>query len=109
MMVARVVLPSPGGPNNSTWSRASPRDLAAAKAMPSCSLAFSWPMNSPNHLGRSFSSNELSSSARSAETSRSESLLPADIGIRLANQNRICFAWQLQQTFDLNKVRVEQE
>src|ERR1700722_15610032 len=52
--------------------------------MPSCSLAFSWPMNSPSHLGRSFSSNELSSSARSAETSRSESLLPADIGIRLA-------------------------
>ena len=29
MMAARVVLPSPGGPDSSTWSRASPRIPAA--------------------------------------------------------------------------------
>src|SRR5271154_5690120 len=89
MIVANVVLPRPGGPNNNTWSRASPRDFAAARAMPSCSLAFSWPMNSPSHLGRSFNSNDLSSSTRSAETSRSDSLLPADIGIRLAAREQV--------------------
>jgi hypothetical protein len=34
MMLARVVLPSPGGPARSTWSRGSPRDRAAAMKMP---------------------------------------------------------------------------
>jgi len=71
MMVARVVLPSPGGPKSKTWSSASPRDRAASRAMPSCSFAFSWPMNSCRRRGRSFSSNEESSSTGAAETSRS--------------------------------------
>ena len=43
--------------------------------MANCSLAFSWPMNSTSRLGRSFNSNELSSSSGVAETSRS-GLLP---------------------------------
>src|ERR1035437_10218468 len=71
MMVARVVLPSPGGPKSSTWSSASPRDLAASSAMASCSLAFDWPMNSPSQRGRSLSSKPCSSSARAALTRRS--------------------------------------
>ena len=33
MMLASVVLPSPGGPYSSTWSSASPRDLAAWMAI----------------------------------------------------------------------------
>src|ERR1039458_8736060 len=73
MMVASVVLPSPGGPTRRTWSSASPRDFAASRAMASCSLAFSWPMNSLRRVGRSFSSKAWSSSTRAAETSRSAS------------------------------------
>jgi hypothetical protein len=39
----------------------------------SCSFAFSWPMNSARRVGRSFSSNALSSSMEPAETMRSAS------------------------------------
>src|SRR5665213_3602174 len=73
MIVASVVLPNPGGPNSNTWSSASPRALAAASAMASCSFAFSWPMNSARRLGRSFSSTTSSSSTLPAETRRSAS------------------------------------
>ena len=73
MIVASVVLPSPGGPNSSTWSSASPRDFAASSAIASCSFAFVCPMNSLSRVGRSFSSNAASSSTRPAETSRSAS------------------------------------
>jgi hypothetical protein len=61
------------GPERRTWSRASPRDLAASSAMASCSLALVWPMNSWRRRGRSLSSKEFSSSARAAETRRSGS------------------------------------
>src|SRR5882757_8556654 len=44
--------------------------------MASCSFALVWPMNSVRRRGRSFSSKELSSSPRVAETSRSGSLSP---------------------------------
>jgi hypothetical protein len=60
-----------GGPKSSTWSSASPRDLAASSAMASCSLALDWPMNSRSQRGRSLSSKPCSSSAREALTSRS--------------------------------------
>src|SRR5580692_6893225 len=73
MIVASVVFPSPGGPNSSTWSSASPRDLAASSAIASCSFAFVCPINSASRVGRSFSSNAASSSTRPAETSRSAS------------------------------------
>src|SRR5882724_2995216 len=52
MMWASVVLPSPGGPNNSTWSRASPRFLAASMKIWSWPRIFSWPMYSSSCLGR---------------------------------------------------------
>src|SRR5882757_1148683 len=73
MMVASVVFPSPGGPNSSTWSRASPRVFAASSAIASCSFAFVCPINSLSRVGRSFNSNAASSSTRPAETKRSAS------------------------------------
>ena len=42
-MCDSVVLPSPGGPNSSTWSRASPRRRAASMKTPSWWRIFSWP------------------------------------------------------------------
>src|SRR6185312_6722428 len=72
-MDASVVFPSPGGPYSKTWSNASPRDLAASIATAKFSLTLDWPMNSPSRCGRSFSSNEESSSTGAAETSRSRS------------------------------------
>src|SRR6266576_2642166 len=73
MMVASVVFPSPGGPNNNTWSSASPRDFAASSAIASCSFAFVCPINSASRVGRRFNSNTASSSTRPAETNRSAS------------------------------------
>src|ERR1700722_15323130 len=72
-MVASVVFPNPGGPNNNTWSSASPRDFAASSAIASCSFAFVCPINSASRVGRSFGSNAASSSTRPAETNRSAS------------------------------------
>ncbi len=43
MMWASVVLPSPGGPNSSTWSSASLRFFAAAMKISNCSRALTWP------------------------------------------------------------------
>src|SRR5947207_9433729 len=71
MMVASVVFPSPGGPYNNTWSSASARERAASIATARFSLTFVCPMNSPSRCGRSFSSNEESSSTGAAETTRS--------------------------------------
>ena len=48
-----VVLPSPGGPTNSTWSSASFRPRAAAINTPRFLRACSWPMNSASRCGRS--------------------------------------------------------
>src|SRR5436190_2140068 len=53
MMCESVVLPSPGGPNRSTWSIASPRIRAAPMKISSCSRAFAWPTYSARPLGRS--------------------------------------------------------
>src|SRR5581483_963871 len=71
MMVASVVFPKPGGPYSNTWSSASPRDFAASIATLRFSLILSCPMNSRSRLGRSFSSNEASSSTGTADTNRS--------------------------------------
>ena len=46
MIIASVVLPSPGGPDSSTWSGARPRPLGAPRApAPSCSRTRSWPID----------------------------------------------------------------
>ena len=51
MMPESVVLPRPGGPWSSTWSRGSPRSLAASMKIERFSLAFSWPMYSVSVSG----------------------------------------------------------
>ena len=50
---------------------ASPRDFAASIAIERFSLTLDCPMNSTSRCGRSFSSNEESSSTGAAETTRS--------------------------------------
>src|SRR5688572_31750964 len=67
MMCASVVLPRPGGPKSSAWSRASLRWRAAVMKMPSCSRILSWPTYSESCLGRS---------ARSSPSSWGEALPP---------------------------------
>ena len=51
MIIASVVLPSPGGPDSSTWSGARPRRRAASSTRPSCSRTRSWPMTSSRLRG----------------------------------------------------------
>src|SRR6266446_5361238 len=76
MMCASVVLPSPGGPNSSTWSSASPRARAAWMKISSWPRIFSCPTYSARVPGRSERSN-CSSCAEVglAEISRSVSTL----------------------------------
>src|SRR5471032_245139 len=52
MMLASVVLPRPGGPNNSVWSSASPRLRAALMKISSWLRIFSCPTYSSRCLGR---------------------------------------------------------
>src|SRR5689334_11541159 len=67
---ASVVLPSPGGPNSSTWSSASFRDLAASMKTLRFPFACCCPTNSLSVCGRSALS-AGSNGAGSPETSRS--------------------------------------
>src|SRR5581483_3544449 len=66
---ASVVLPSPGGPTNSTWSSASLRVRAASMNTARFARACCCPMNSASRCGRSEVS-AASSSRRSALTRR---------------------------------------
>src|SRR5262245_38013106 len=67
---ARLVLPTPGGPNSSTWSSASPRLLAASIATLRFAITWGWPTYSSRRRGRSDWSKPRSSSTARAETSR---------------------------------------
>src|ERR1044072_1865265 len=62
MMFASVVLPKPGGPVSSTWSKASRRLRAAFMYTRRFSLTWRWPMYSSIRVGRSFRSSCRSSS-----------------------------------------------
>src|SRR5215475_11345267 len=73
---ARVVLPRPGGPTNSTWSSASLRARAAAMKTLRLDRAWLWPTNSARCCGRSEPS-VTSSSRRSGETRRRGGVLIA--------------------------------
>src|ERR1700722_12824711 len=71
---ASVVLPRPGGPTNSTWSSASPRDLADWMKTPRFLRAASCPAKSARSCGRI----AVSSSGRfSAEISRRDASAPS--------------------------------
>ncbi len=69
MIIASVVLPSPGGPESSTWSGARPRWRAASSTRPSCSRTRCWPTTSSRVLGRSAASTARSSPSASAVVS----------------------------------------
>ncbi len=71
MIMAMVVLPSPGGPDSSTWSGARPRRIAPSSTSESCSRTRVWPTNSSSRLGRSAPSTSRSSSSASGDTTRS--------------------------------------
>ena len=58
-MYESVVLPSPGGPENSTWSSGSPRSFAALTARSILSRTFAWPTNPSKSVGRSLLSNAV--------------------------------------------------
>jgi hypothetical protein len=66
IICASEVLPSPGGPENSTWSSTSPRFRAASIDIPSTFLIRSWPTNSASERGRSEKSSSRSTLAGSA-------------------------------------------
>ena len=53
---ASVVLPSPGGPANRTWSSASPRVPAASMNTARLARSWAWPMNSASRRGRRLTS-----------------------------------------------------
>ena len=73
MIMARVVLPSPGAPLISTWSGGRLRRSALCSTSESCSRTRAWPMNSSSRLGRSAASISCSSPSASGDTrSRSE-------------------------------------
>ena len=74
MMLARVVLPSPGGPKISVWSRASRRFFAASIKIDICSFTACWPMYSAKLAGRRARSNPASLRSCVAETNRSGSI-----------------------------------
>ncbi len=85
MIWASVVLPSPGGPANSTWSSASARALAASMNTLRLERACSWPMNSRSSCGRSDCS--ASSASRLAPvTSRPASVMVCSCGLVRADR-----------------------
>ena len=65
MIMAIVVLPSPGGPDISTWSGGRPRRSAPSSTSDSCSRTRAWPTNSSSRLGRSAPSITRSSASAS--------------------------------------------
>ena len=67
MTCASDVLPSPGGPQRSTWSSTSPRARAAAICTRRFSRTCSWPTYSSSVRGRSGASTRRSSSSGSAD------------------------------------------
>jgi len=76
IIFASVVLPSPGGPYNKTWSSASPLPLAASMAILRFSLTLDWPIKSLKYLGLRLLSRGESSSLDLADIIRSISMPP---------------------------------
>lgn len=77
MIIASVVLPSPGGPESSTWSGAFCLAFAASRTRESCSRTCGWPMKSARPFGRS-----AASASRSAVSARPETSLSCSAPVR---------------------------
>ena len=75
MMLASVVLPSPGGPARSTWSSGSPREVAASMKICSCSRRTGCPTKAASDRGRRERSSSCSRGASSGSASLSSSSL----------------------------------
>ena len=76
MIFESVVLPSPGGPCNSVWSRGSPRYLAASTNTSRFSTTFFCPLKSWKLRGRSAFSKSFSPwENRSSRMSKSSSII----------------------------------
>jgi len=73
MIIARVVFPSPGGPESSTWSGAARRCRAASRTSESWLRRVAWPTNSASTRGRSAASAARSMSLTAASVTRSSS------------------------------------
>ena len=71
MIIARLVLPNPGGPDSRMWSGARWRRRALSSTSSSCSRTFGWPGNSASRLGRRLASTSRSSGVAIAETTAS--------------------------------------
>src|SRR5690606_15640566 len=78
MIMASVVLPSPGGPESSTWSGGLPRARAACSTRESWSRTTCWPTKSSSRLGRSAASAARSISSAPGVTTRSEPAVSVD-------------------------------
>ncbi len=76
MMPASVVLPRPGGPENSRWSGAWPRRRAASSTMPRWALSSAWPTKSARRRGRSVDSAATSSGPVPGSSSSSRVIGP---------------------------------
>ena len=84
MILARVVLPRPGGPKINTWSSASWRLRAAEMKISICSATAGWPTYSASRLGRIARSCTSSYSPAWAEIRRSDSIMALPVaGTRL--------------------------
>src|SRR5262245_22855184 len=77
MMVASVVLPSPGGPERRTWSSGSLRCRAASTDTLRLSTAARWPTYSCSRCGRSWRSTCVSSGRATRLITRASSAMPA--------------------------------
>src|ERR1700761_9323072 len=73
MIMAIVVLPSPGGPDSSTWSGGRPRRSALSSTSDSWSRTRCWPTKSASRLGRSAVSMARASRSDSGDTTRAVS------------------------------------
>ena len=73
MMPASVVLPRPGGPENSRWSGDWPRRRAASSTMSRWAFSSDWPTNSASRRGRRVVSAAPSSALSSGSGSGSSS------------------------------------
>src|SRR5262245_19682833 len=80
MMVASVVLPSPGGPESRTWSSGSPRWRAASTETRRLSTAARCPTYSSRRWGRSCRSTWLSSANAIRLVTRASSVMSATGG-----------------------------
>ena len=70
-IMARLVLPSPGGPDSRMWSGGSPRRRDASSTSSSCSRTRGWPTNSASRRGRSVASTSRSSGCAAASVTGS--------------------------------------